>query len=174
MELTPGTKVLDLVKTHGFLLEFLAEYAPEFEKLKNPILQKTMGRFATMQMAASMAGVPLEKLLADVARVISDQTGEEVVVEGEAGPLLDPELAALVVTAVAPHNLFARPLVFGPETRLQLTAEGDRPARVNLDGRFIGDLEPGESVTITRGPVTSLQLRPFASLSPGPHRGWRR
>ncbi len=91
MELTPGTKVLDLVKNHGFILEFLAEYAPEFEKLKNPILQKTMGRFATMQMAASMAGVPLEKLLADVAREITEQTGEEVLVEGEAGPLLDPE-----------------------------------------------------------------------------------
>ncbi len=91
MELTPGTKILDLIKTHDFMLDYLAGYAAEFEKLKNPILQKTMGRFATMQMAASMAGVPLETLLADIAREITERTGEEVMVEGEAGPLLDPE-----------------------------------------------------------------------------------
>ncbi len=91
MEITPGTRVLELIKEHHFLLDFLADYAPEFEKLKNPVLQKTMGRFATMQMAASMAGVPLDKLLADVAGEIAEQTGEHIAVEGETGPLLDPE-----------------------------------------------------------------------------------
>ncbi|MFC1545151.1 DUF438 domain-containing protein [Gemmatimonadota bacterium] len=91
MEITPGTKVLELIRVHDFMLDFLADYAAEFEKLKNPILQKTMGRFATLQMAASMAGVPLETLLADIAREITDRTGERVIVEGEAGPLLDPE-----------------------------------------------------------------------------------
>jgi hypothetical protein len=70
MKLTPKTKVMALIKEHGFLLDFLAGYAPEFEKLKNPIMRATVGRLATMEMAAAMACVPVDKLLADVGAEI--------------------------------------------------------------------------------------------------------
>jgi NAD+ kinase len=85
------------------------------------------------------------------AVVVATPTGSTAYTFSAGGPLVDPELEALIVTAVAPHNLFARPLVFGPDTRLQLGAEGDRPARVNVDGRCIGELDPGDTVEVWRG-----------------------
>jgi NAD+ kinase len=51
------------------------------------------------------------------------------------GPVLDPELAALVVSPVAPHSLLSVSLVLAPDTTMQFTVDGDRPIRVNLDGR---------------------------------------
>ncbi len=86
------------------------------------------------------------------AVVVATPTGSTAYTFSAGGPLVDPELEVLVVTAVAPHNLFARPLVFGASARLQLSAEGDRPARVNVDGRSIGELEPGQWVEVARGP----------------------
>jgi len=101
------------------------------------------------------------------AVVVATPTGSTAYTFSAGGPLVDPELEALVVTAVAPHNLFARPLVFGPNARLRLSAEGDRSARVNLDGRAIGGLEPGESVEVACGPqparLVLLSPRHFAA-----------
>ena len=70
MKLTPKTKIMALIKEHAFLLDFLASYASEFEKLKNPIMRATIGRLATMEMAAAMASVSIDKLLADVGAEI--------------------------------------------------------------------------------------------------------
>ena len=90
MELTPTTKVLHLIKTYDFMLDYLAGYAPEFKKLKNPVMRNTVGRFATLQMAASMANRPLDLLMADLQREIQRQTGEEVELVLDASAL-EPE-----------------------------------------------------------------------------------
>lgn len=91
MEINPKTRITELLKIHEFMADYLAEYAPEFQKLKNPVMRKTFGRFATLEMAASMAGVPLEKLMADIQRAIQEETGEEVEVRSEDSLDLDQE-----------------------------------------------------------------------------------
>jgi NAD+ kinase len=83
--------------------------------------------------------------------VVATPTGSTAYTFSAGGPLLDPELDALVVTAVAPHNLFGRPIVFRPSVRLRLAVEGDRSARVNVDGRTMAVLSPGEHVEVCRG-----------------------
>lgn len=91
MELTPQTKLHDLLKKYPFLLEFLAGLAPGFEKLRNPVMRKTVGRVASLSQAARMGDVPLEKLSRDIAGEISRKAGEEVTVSlqspGEDEPL---------------------------------------------------------------------------------------
>lgn len=83
--------------------------------------------------------------------VVATPTGSTAYTFSAGGPLVDPELEALVVTAVAPHNLFARPIVLRPEVSLRLTVDDDRPARVNVDGRTLAVLAPGEEVEVSRG-----------------------
>lgn len=101
MQLTPSTKVMDLIKRYDFMLGYLAGYAPEFKKLQNPILRNTVGRFATLQMAASMASVPLERLLGDLRRAIEEQTGEEVAVEEQGALGMDPARLQLLKEIIA-------------------------------------------------------------------------
>jgi len=85
------------------------------------------------------------------AVVVATPTGSTAYTFSAGGPLVDPVLEALVVTAVAPHNLFARPIVLRPDQSLRLTVDDDRPARVNVDGRTLSLLAPGEQVEISRG-----------------------
>ncbi len=67
------------------------------------------------------------------------------------GPVVDPAVEALVLTPVAPHSLLSRSLVLAPVTVVTCTVEGDRPVRVNLDGREATTLGGGEVLTVTRG-----------------------
>ena len=94
--------------------------------------------------------------------IVATPTGSTAYTFSAGGPLIDPELRALTVTAVAPHTLFGRPIVFGPGTTLRLTVAGDRAARLNGDGRDYGMLDPGESVTIETGTdvVRLIRLTP--------------
>jgi NAD+ kinase len=83
--------------------------------------------------------------------LVATPTGSTAYTFSAGGPLLDPSLEALALTAVAPHNLFSRPMVFHPDVRLRLTVEDDRPARVNVDGLTLGLLTPGEEIEVARG-----------------------
>lgn len=94
--------------------------------------------------------------------VVATPTGSTAYTFSAGGPLIDPELDAIVITAVAPHTLFGRPIVFGPSTRLRLAVAGERPARLNGDGRDYALLDPGESVSISAGTdvVRLIRLSP--------------
>ena len=81
------------------------------------------------------------------------------------GPVVDPEVEALVLTPIAPHSLLSRSLVVSPDAEIGVTVEIDRPARVNVDGREIAIVEPGAHVTVARGSPSvrflTLDTHPF-------------
>jgi DUF438 domain-containing protein len=84
MKLGPDTKIRELIDTYPFLKEFLVQLNPHFASLQNPLLWKTVGRFATLTRVAVMGGVPLPDLLTALAGEIRAKTGAAVPVEGEA------------------------------------------------------------------------------------------
>ncbi|MBV2246461.1 MAG: DUF1858 domain-containing protein [Lentimicrobium sp.] len=61
--ITPKTKVLQLIETYPQLEETLIGYVPAFEKLKNPLLRKTVARIATLQQAAAIGNVSVDELI---------------------------------------------------------------------------------------------------------------
>jgi hypothetical protein len=63
MEITPQTKVGDLLKEFPELEETLLSLSPKYELLKKPILRKTVGRVATLQQVSVVGNVPLETLI---------------------------------------------------------------------------------------------------------------
>ncbi|MGC9326712.1 MAG: NAD(+)/NADH kinase, partial [Candidatus Hinthialibacter sp.] len=52
--------------------------------------------------------------------IMSTATGSTGHSLSAGGPILDPNLAALVITPVSPHSLFNRPLVFGGEKKFHV------------------------------------------------------
>jgi NAD+ kinase len=66
------------------------------------------------------------------------------------GPIVDPSHDAIIFTPVAPHMLFDRSLVLGPERELRLEVIRDRPAALAIDGVTITILEPGDAVRCRR------------------------
>jgi len=85
LELTPGTKILDLLQTYPFLVETLIGLSPHFKALKSPVMRNTLGRVATLQRAATMGGVSLEELMETIARAVLEHTGETLEVAAPAG-----------------------------------------------------------------------------------------
>jgi uncharacterized protein len=97
MTITPKTTVHTLLKEYPFLLDFLAGYHPEFGKLTNPVLRRTAGRLATLDAAAQQSGVPLSRLMDDIAAEVARVTGQrpEVADTAAAGGIDPARLAVL-------------------------------------------------------------------------------
>lgn len=61
--ITPKTKIYDLLEAYPELEDMLISMAPEFKKLKNPILRKTIAKVANISQAATIGGLHVEKLV---------------------------------------------------------------------------------------------------------------
>lgn len=61
--ITPKTKIYDLLEVYPELEETLIEAAPEFKKLKNPVLRKTITRITSIGQAAVIGGLNVEELV---------------------------------------------------------------------------------------------------------------
>jgi uncharacterized protein len=96
MELNAKTKIDDLLKQFPFLEDFLITLSPKFKGLKNPIMRKTMGKVASLEMAASVGGLDIDRLLSSLTAEIKRQSGQnatsgEAAPASQSGPLTDPE-----------------------------------------------------------------------------------
>jgi DUF438 domain-containing protein len=80
MELNPKTKIDNLLKAYPFLTDFLAGLRPEFGKLKNPILRKTVGKIASLKQVSALGSIDLNVLLDAIAAEITRKTGQKAVV----------------------------------------------------------------------------------------------
>ena len=61
--IAPKTKVAELIDAYPQLEQVLIDAVPAFEKLKNPLLRKTVARITTLQQAAAIGGVNVEDLI---------------------------------------------------------------------------------------------------------------
>jgi NAD+ kinase len=69
--------------------------------------------------------------------IISTPTGSTGYSLSCGGPILTPDVQALVITPIAPHNLNARPLVIPDETEVRLKVTGrEEQYLVSLDSRI--------------------------------------
>ncbi len=77
------TKVLDLAKEYPFLFDTLVEISPKLKRLRNPILQKTIGKNATLTDVSKISKVPLNRLFVLLSESISKNAKQEVAIDKE-------------------------------------------------------------------------------------------
>jgi len=97
--------------------------------------------------------------------IVATPTGSTAYNFSAQGPIVSPSHRCLILTPVSPHMLFHRSLVLGPEEELEFEVTSQLPVGLVLDGREVGRLSPGDSVTCTQGPrparIMTLQPRDF-------------
>jgi NAD+ kinase len=114
-------------------------------------------------------GKPFVRYSAD-AIIVSTPTGSTAYNFSAGGPIVWPDLDALLLVPISAHALFARPLVVSPHSLLELELQpnGDDPASKGAvmwcDGRRVLDLPHGAHVKVRRG---ALPVR-FARLHHAP------
>ncbi len=85
-DITPELKVAALLDAYPELEETLVEIAPPFQKLRNPMLRRTVARVTSLRQAASVGGVPVGSLVAtlrEAAGLASAHVGEDDVATSE-------------------------------------------------------------------------------------------
>ena len=112
-----------------------------------------------LEVVVEIDGRPLSRWGCDGV-VCATPTGSTAYAFSAGGPVVWPEVEALLVVPISAHALFARPLVVGPDVAGR--RRGARPARrpcLWCDGRRPVDLPPGGRVEVTRGARTRCGSR---------------
>ncbi len=92
LQIMPSTKVAALLSQYPALEDVLIGMAPPFQKLKNPVLRKTIGRVASLQQVAEVGPVPVparvNRLRAAVGQpdLVSEECYDETVSYFQARP----------------------------------------------------------------------------------------
>lgn len=93
--------------------------------------------------------------------VLATATGSTAYSLSAGGPVLVPDLDALVATPISPHTLAVRPLVVPADARIEVEVRPRKEETIlTVDGQAGVDLETGDRVRVVRSPhpVRLVQL----------------
>lgn len=135
-----------------------------------------------LEVVIEVDGRPLSTFGCDGV-VMSTPTGSTAYAFSAGGPIVWPELDAMLMVPLSPHALFARPLVVGPDSAFAVDVLGRNQGTGVLwcDGRRTHDLARGSRVIVRRstvpvrlarlhqGPFTDRLVEKFKL----PTTGWR-
>ncbi len=134
-----------------------------------------------IEVLVEVDGRPLSRWGADGV-VAATPTGSTAYAFSAGGPVVWPEVEALLVVPISAHALFARPLVVSPRSTIAVEVlSGQGGGVMWCDGRRLVELPQGSRVEITRHPepvrFARLHLLPFTDRLVAkfalPVDGWR-
>ncbi|MES1227389.1 MAG: NAD(+)/NADH kinase [Armatimonadota bacterium] len=89
--------------------------------------------------------------------MVATPTGSTAYNLSAGGPVIDPKLETMLITAIMPHTLAARPLAVRPEATIDIAIESQGDAVLSCDGQSRLHLLTGDMIRITKSPrVTRL------------------
>ncbi len=131
-----------------------------YRALNDAVLNReTVGRISSFSL--SIEGRRIARFRGDGV-IVATPTGSTAYSLSAGGPILDPALAAVVVTPISPHSLTQRPLVVPASATIGLMVIGgkrDNGVYLTLDGQANFVIPPGCMVEVrqSRSPVTLLR-----------------
>lgn len=134
-----------------------------------------------IELRVDVDGRPLSRYGCDGV-VCATPTGSTAYAFSAGGPVVWPEVEALVLVPISAHALFSRAVVTAPSSTITITVDPHAaPAVMWCDGRRAFDVPPGSQITVRRGSlpvkVARLRHRPFTDRLVAkfglPVEGWR-
>lgn len=131
-----------------------------YRALNDAVLNReAIGRISTFTI--SIEGRSIARFRGDGV-IVATPTGSTAYSLSAGGPILDPALAAVVVTPISPHALTQRPLVVPASTKVGLKVIGRKRqdgVQLTLDGQARFAIPPGCLVEVRESgsPVTLLR-----------------
>jgi NAD+ kinase len=118
--------------------------------LNEAVLEKAPGG-RVVRLDVAINGTAFTDYVADGV-IVATPTGSTAYSFSARGPIVSPRHRCLLLTPVSPHMLFDRSLVLDADEELRFVVTDARPAILTLDGRDLGVLDVGDTVTCTGGP----------------------
>ena len=86
--------------------------------------------------------------------VVATPTGSTAYSLSAGGPIVAPNVDGFIINALLPHTLFSRPLVVPSSSTVTIVCDPETSGvALEADGQSVDNLEPGDSVTVSRYPV---------------------
>jgi NAD+ kinase len=132
----------------------------------NEVTVEKASRARMVELAVEVDGRPLSTWGCD-GIVVATPTGSTAYALSAGGPVIWPNVEAMLLVPISAHALFAKPVVVGPRSRLavEILAGAEIGGVLACDGRRTIDLGPGSRVQVTRSsePVrlARLDAQPF-------------
>jgi NAD+ kinase len=108
-----------------------------------------------LELFVQIDGRPLSKWGADGV-ICATPTGSTAYAFSAGGPVLWPEVSALVLLPLAAHALFSRPMVVSPDCEIVIDVTS-QSAQISSDGLRQTDLITGDRIVLTRD-TSKIQL----------------
>ncbi|RMG41792.1 MAG: NAD(+)/NADH kinase [Candidatus Dadabacteria bacterium] len=119
------------------------------QAVNDAVIQKG-SRDKMLNLDINIKGEPLARVRGD-GLIVSTPTGSTAYSLAAGGSILYPSLESMILTPICPHSLTIRPLVLPLDIGLKIEIpdfEGD--VFLSLDGQDSYNLEPGDTIEITR------------------------
>ena len=123
--------------------------SPSVEGINDVVIEKTEGH-SIISIEVMVDGERFIDYHAD-GLVFATPSGSTAYNLSAGGPLVAPEVEALIISPVAAHSLFSKSLLLHPDSKLRCTLVADRPAAVSVDGRSLGTARTSDQISIERG-----------------------
>jgi NAD+ kinase len=111
------------------------------------LTQRSIARLLDLE--AKLDGAEIATYKAD-GLIVATPTGSTAYTLAAGGPVLTPDVQAMVLTPICPHTLTHRPLVFRPDARLEIRNASDGPVTLTIDGQWGQELASGASIEVRR------------------------
>jgi len=104
-----------------------------------------------VHLTVSVDGHPFTTYRADGV-IVATPTGSTAYSLSVGGPIVEPRLAALVVSPISPHTLSNRPVVLRPDAAVRIVLQrGQQDVVLTVDGTEGMPLEGGDALIVRRG-----------------------
>lgn len=125
----------------------------------NDIVIHRAHNYSLIELAIEVDGAYFNTFTAD-GIILATPNGSTAYSLAAGGPILSPNLDALVITPICPHTISNRPIVLSPDHEIKVRYLSDYgPIEVRADGLDAISLKSGDSLTIKRSPRTFKRVR---------------
>jgi NAD+ kinase len=90
--------------------------------------------------------------------IIATPTGSTAYSVASGGPILEPEMEAIIINPICPFTLSNRPIVLSPRETVIVTVEEEQRSGVllTIDGQVTEALEPGDRIHLGEAPSPAM------------------
>jgi NAD+ kinase len=125
---------------------------------ENDVVVEKLARDRQASLAIYVSGRLFASYSAD-AVIVATPTGSTAYSFSAGGPVLSPQLDAMIFTPVAAHMAFNRSLVLAPDEAVSIRVlERSGRVAVNVDGQLRGVLDPGDWIRVFAGPKRARRV----------------
>ena len=113
---------------------------------------------SVITLQANLSGEPTISYPAD-GLIVSTPTGSTAYSLSAGGPIISPNVHAILLTPLAAHSLSARPVVVSDLEEIEIILASGEQCMVTFDGRHSVRICPGETVIIKTAPIKAQLIR---------------